>query len=257
MIWLYVLVSVIAVSAVSLIGVVTLSLKGVALRKTISVMVSLAVGAFLGDAFIHLIPEALTKSAGAAPLLVIAGILIFFAVEQYFHWHHLHGEEVEDPGVFELERHKVHIHPVGYVVLFSDGLHNFLDGLIIAASYLVSVPVGIATAIAVILHEIPQEIGDFGILVSSGFAKSRALFFNFLSAFTAVAGALIGLALSEASDLFIGWVLPLAAGSFIYVAGSDLIPELHKTRSLRRSLFQLVMIVIGVGLMYSLKFFEP
>jgi zinc and cadmium transporter len=255
MVAIYTLLSVLAVSLVSLIGVITLSLREKILRSMISFLVSFAVGALLGDAFIHLIPESFEHYGGSS-LFIIFGILLFFSLEQYFHWHHLHGEEFEDTKEFEMEIPKLHIHPVGYIVLVSDSLHNFLDGLIISASYFVSIPVGIATTVAVIIHEIPQEIGDFGILIHSNFSKGKALFYNFISALFALVGAGAGLLLKGASASFIDFIVPIAAGGFIYIAGSDLIPELHKTRSLRRSLVNVLVILLGVSLMYLLIFLE-
>src|SRR3989338_9218766 len=158
-IYLYTFASVIVVSLISFVGVFSLSFKEEALRKYIFLFISIAVGALLGDAFIHLIPEALEDSANTTltSTLVISGILFFFILEKIMHWHH-HGEDKEEN----------HIHPMGKLVLFSDGVHNFIDGIIIGASFLVSVPVGLATTIAVILHEIPQEVGDFAVLIHSG-----------------------------------------------------------------------------------------
>src|SRR3989338_6267630 len=151
-IYLYSFASVIIVSLISFIGIFTLSLKEEVLRKYIFIFISIAVGALLGDALVHLIPEAFEVSTNTTltSVLIIVGIFFFFILEKFLHWHH-HGEDKEDN----------HIHPVGKLVLFSDGIHNFMDGLIIAASFLVSIPVGIATTLAVILHEIPQEVGDF------------------------------------------------------------------------------------------------
>src|SRR3989338_5519222 len=149
-IYIYTFGSVVAVSLISFAGIFTLSLKEEVLRKYIFIFISIAVGALLGDAFIHLIPESFEESSSTilTSVLVISGILFFFVLEKFLHWHH-HGEDKEDS----------YIHPVGKLVLFSDGIHNFIDGIIIGASFLVSVPVGLATTTAVILHEIPQEIG--------------------------------------------------------------------------------------------------
>src|SRR3989344_8214498 len=180
--YIYAFASVAVVSLVSLIGVFALSLKEELMRKYVFTFISLAIGALLGDAFIHLIPEALEKSTNPTltSLLVIVGILLFFILEKFLHWHH-HCEDKE----------KSDIHPVGKLVLFSDGVHNFMDGMIIGASFLVSMPVGLATTLAVILHEIPQEIGDFAVLLHAGYTKRRALWLNFLSALTAVLGAVV------------------------------------------------------------------
>lgn len=246
-IYLYTLISVVAVSLISLIGVFTLSLKEESLRKYIFVFISIAVGALLGDAFIHLIPEALENATNPTlvSILIIAGIVLFFILEKLLHWHH-HGEKEED----------LDIHPVGKLVLLSDGFHNFLDGIIIAASFMVSVPVGIATSLAVILHEIPQEIGDFAILLHSGYTRKRALWLNFLSAFMAILGAVIFFMLGEFAETISSYFVPIAAGGFIYIAMSDLIPELHKARQNNNSSFQIISIMIGVLAMIALTFLE-
>ena len=144
-----------------------------------------------------------------------------------------------------------HIAPLN---LIADGMHNFLDGLIIAGSYLVSIPAGIATTIAVILHEVPQEIADFGVLLYSGFSKKKALLLNFLSAAVAIVGAIAGLSIGNSSEEFILYLLPFAAGGFIYIAGSNLNPELHKEYNLKDSLLHLFALVLGIGIMVSLLF---
>jgi len=244
---MYAFASVAIVSLISLVGAFTLSLKEEVLKKYIFVFISIAVGALLGDAFIHLIPEAFEKSVSTTitSVLVILGILFFFTLEKFLHWHH-HGEDTEDD----------HIHPMGKLVLFSDGIHNFLDGIIIAASFAVNVPVGVATTLAVILHEIPQEIGDFAVLLHSGYTKSRALWLNFLSACTALLGALSFFLLGSIAESVTKVVLPLIAGGFIYIAVADLIPELHKTKQPGHSVLQLIAVTAGVLMMVGLLFLE-
>lgn len=246
-IYLYTFASVVAVSLVSFIGIFTLSLREEILRKYIFLFISLAVGALLGDALIHLIPEALEASTNTTTtsILIIMGILFFFALEKFLHWHH-HGEDQEEPS----------IHPVGKLVLVSDGVHNFLDGIIIAASFLVSIPVGLATTIAVILHEIPQEVGDFAVLLHSGYTKKDALKLNFLSALFAIAGAVVMFTLGKTAEISSTWFLPIAAGGFIYIAVADLIPELHKTKEAKYSLLQIVAILLGVFAMVALTYLE-
>jgi len=245
--YLYSLVAVIIVSLVSLIGVFSLSIKDEFLKKYISVFISLAVGALLGDAFIHIIPEAFEKFSDATVvgILIILGIFIFFILEKFIHWHH-HGEDVEDQG----------IHPAGKLVLFSDGIHNLIDGVIIGTSFLVSVPVGVATTIAVILHEIPQEIGDFAVLIHSGFEKRKALWLNFLSALLAVVGVLIVILLGKVAESSISFFIPIAAGGFIYIALSDLIPELHKHKDYKISMHQILAVISGIFLMFLMTFLE-
>lgn len=240
--------SVVLVGAISLIGIFTLSLRDQVIKGITFILVGLATGALLGDAFIHLIPEAFAE--GLDPVLVslaiIGGILIFFVLEKFLHWHHHQGLEGSEPEV----------HPVGNMILVSDGLHNFIDGLIIAASYMVSIEIGLATTLAVILHEIPQEIGDFGVLLHAGYTKAKALFYNFVSALFAVLGAAVALSFGTATEQFTLWLLPLAAGGFIYIALTDLIPELHKTTSGRHSLLQLIAVVVGILAMLALLIVE-
>ncbi|MFA5827194.1 MAG: ZIP family metal transporter [Candidatus Paceibacterota bacterium] len=246
-IYIYAFVSVIIVSLVSLIGVFTLSLREEIVKKYISLFISLAVGALLGDAFIHLIPEAFEQSSNSSivSLLIIFGILIFFTIEKFLHWHH-HGDDTEIN----------HIRPVGKLLLFTDGFHNLIDGIIIGVSFLVSIPIGIATTLAVILHEIPQEIGDFAVLIHSGYKIKRALWLNFLSALTAVIGTIIALIFGNIAEMFTVWVLPIAAGGFIYIAMTDLIPELQKTKELKYSILQIISVLFGIALMLALLFLE-
>jgi zinc and cadmium transporter len=245
--YIYALLAVVVVSLVSLVGVFTLSIREEFIRKYIFLFISLAVGALLGDAFIHLIPESFEALPNAThtSLLVIVGIFAFFILEKFLHWHH-HSDDIEE----------YHTHPVGKLVLFSDGVHNFIDGVIIGVSFLISVPVGIATTLAVILHEIPQEIGDFAVLLHAGYTRKRALWLNFLSALTAILGTLIAFMLGEAGESFTTWILPLAAGGFIYIAVADLIPELHKTKVVKHSVMQFLALTFGVMLMFALTFIE-
>lgn len=241
------ILSVVAVSLVSLAGVFTLSIREDKIKKYVFILVSLAVGALLGDAFIHLIPEAFESSENPTmvSLLIIAGILAFFVLEKFLHWHH-HGEDTEE----------THVHPVGKLVLFSDGVHNFIDGIIIGTSFLASTSLGVATTIAVILHEIPQEIGDFAVLLHSGYTRKRALWLNFLSALMAVLGTVVAFLFGNLAETFSVMVLPLAAGGFIYIAVADLIPELHKTKVVKHSILQFGSLLIGVLLMFALLLVE-
>lgn len=245
--YLYAFISVIIVSLVSLVGVFSLSIKEEILKKYINFFISLAIGALLGDAFIHIIPEAFEGKLGVntASILIIVGILLFFVIEKFVHWHH-HGEDKEEE----------HIHPVGKLILFTDGFHNLIDGAIIGASFLVSIPVGIATTLAVILHEIPQEIGDFAVLIHAGYTKRRALWLNFFSALASVLGLLVVFIFGNVVENAAIWFIPIAAGGFIYIAVADLIPELRKTKELKYSLIQLGIIMLGVLLMITLTFLE-
>lgn len=244
---LYALGSVLIVSLVSFVGILFLSLKEDKLKKYTSVFISLAVGALLGGAFIHIIPESFENfgNPSSVGILIIIGILIFFILEKVLHWHH-HGEDKE----------KKHIHPVGKLILLSDGVHNFVDGIIIGASFLLNIPLGIATTIAVILHEIPQEIGDFAVLLHSGYSKKKALLYNFISALMAVVGILFVFIFGSIIDSFVNLILPIAAGGFIYIAIADLIPELHKNKNLNHTILQILIGAIGVFSMILLTFLE-
>ena len=243
-VWLYAIVSVVTVSLISLVGLFTISMSDRMLRPFITIMVGLAVGAMFGDAFIHLLPEAFERyGATTAPALyTLAGIFLFFVLEKILHWMPV--------------RTLNNIRPFGYLNLFADGFHNLIDGLLIGASYLVSVRLGVATTLAVVLHEIPQEVGDFGVLLDAGFSKWRALFFNFLSACTAILGTLVALFVGGNLEHFNTLMLPLTAGGFIYLAGSDLIPELHKEHGPIKSLAQLTAMIAGVCVMLLVKLFE-
>lgn len=235
------------VSLVSLIGITTLSLKQDLLRRILFLLISLAAGALLGDAFIHLLPEAFAEAGNSllVSLVALAGILSFFILEKFLHWHHSHGEE-------EFSEEHAKIHPVGHLVLVSDGVHNLVDGLAIGAAFLVSPEVGIATTIAIALHEIPQEIGDFGLFIHAGFSRTKALLFNFLSALTAFVG--LGLAFWVASfgETLAPLIAAFAAGNFIYIALADLVPELQKTTGGKRSALQFFVILAGLFAMVLL-----
>lgn len=247
-VWLYSLISVFLVSFISLVGIITLSIKSQKLHKFLIYLISLSAGTLLGDAFFHLLPEISQQGlALKSSVFILLGITIFFFLEKVIHWQHCHSQVTEEK----------HIHPFAYTNLVGDGLHNFIDGLIIAGSYLVSVPTGIATTIAVILHEIPQEIGDFSVLIHAGFTKSKALTLNFLSALTAILGAIVALLLTNISANIESFLVPIAIGGFIYIAGSDLIPEIHKhSQKISRSILQIISFLIGIGIMYLLLLLE-
>jgi len=257
MTWFYTLASVIVVSLVSLVGVVFLVASGSKLRQWLSVLVALAAGALFGDVLIHIIPEIFreTETPALSSLAILVGILLFFILEKFLYWSHTHGLEEECINCDPPRYHRP-VKPVGHLVLVSDAVHNLIDGIIIGISYLVSLPVGLATTVAVILHEIPQEIGDFAILVHAGFTKSRALLFNLFSASLAIIGAVLALLLGQQSELVATILLPIAAGGFLYIAGSDLVPELHEVRSLRESVKQLAALLLGIGLMFILLLWE-
>ncbi|MFC1720697.1 ZIP family metal transporter [Patescibacteria group bacterium] len=258
-IYIYTFASVFIVSLISLIGAIAISMSKRFLGLIVPVLVSLAAGALLGDAFIHLIPEAFEESESSLviSLLIILGILVFFVFEKFLHWHHSHGEsDIDEYCDCDHVDEEGRVRPVGRMVLVSDAFHNFIDGLIIAASFLVSVPVGIATTIAILFHEIPQELGDFGVLLHAGYSKKKALFMNFLSAVTAFLGAATVLFFGSVVEGAIIWLIPIAAGGFIYIAAVDLIPELHKTTEVKRSLLQFFAFLIGIIAMMALMLLE-
>jgi len=245
MVVLETILSVIIVSVVSLVGIFFLLLKKDILKKTLLFLVSLSAGSLFGGAFLHLLPEVVEgRGFGlAVSLSLLAGVLLFFVIEKVVHWRHCH-----------IPTSSAHPHHLAPMNLIGDGIHNFIDGLIIAGSYLISFNVGVATTIAVLLHEVPQEVGDFGVLLYAGWSKIKALLFNFLSALMAVIGAIVGLIIGTGSEHFSLLILPFAAGGFIYIAGTDLIPELHKECGAKDTILHLFALLLGIGLMVALKF---
>ncbi len=243
----YSILSVVVVSLISLVGIFFVLMKKDKLNKIILLLVSISAGSLLGGAFLHLIPEAFEKSSSilTTSLLVLSGIILFFVIEHFIHWRHCH-----------IPTSKSHPHSLGTMNIIGDGIHNFTDGLVIAAAYFVNIPLGIVTTLAVVLHEIPQEIGDFGVLIYAGYSKKKALLFNFLSALTAILGALVGIIFAGSSEAFALIVVPLAAGGFLYIAGSDLIPELHKNQEKQFSFKKIIGIILGILIMYGLTFLE-
>ena len=241
--WGYALISAGAISLISLAGIATMMVGIRRLERLIPLLISLAVGGLFGDAFVHLLPEAFEKSTSAVltSTYIILGILLFFALERFLHWHHEHRAQSINP-----------VHPVGYTILVGDGVHNFLDGLIIGASYLISPSVGLATTVAVAAHEVPQEQGNFGILLHAGFTPRRALAMNFLSAILAIVGVVVSLLIGPSLGSYTEFMVPLTAGGFIYIAGADLIPELQREHRLSGSMVQFGMMAVGFGLMYLL-----
>ena len=241
--FLWSIVASIVDSLVSLIGIIFLSVNEKTLNNILFILIGFATGGLLGGAFFHLLPEALEKSSNITLtfLYSILGFIIFFILERYIHWRHCHEEG------------KCDVHAVSYLSLIGDGVHNLIDGMIIATSFQVNISFGLTTTLAIILHEIPQEIGDFGVLVYGGFSKLKALFYNFLSALTAIIGVFIGYFLTTSIGNFSNVLLPIAAGGFIYIAASDLVPELHKEPDLKKSTLAIITFILGIILMYVLK----
>lgn len=243
---IWILASTILVSLFSFVGVLALSLKKEFMKSITIILVSLAAGALIGGAFLHLIPEAVEASEESGMsidtlfLSVIGGFVIFFLIEKAVHWRHCHDVECK-------------IHTFGYMNLIGDAVHNFIDGLVIAVAFLTDFKTGVATTIAIVFHEIPQEIGDFGVLIHGGFEKRKALLFNFLTALTAVLGGAFGFFLSSRMQWLIPMLLPIASGGFIYIAASDLIPEMRKEVDPKKSAVILLVFLIGIGLMMLTK----
>lgn len=246
MVLLSILTSTFIVSLISLIGILTLAIKEHLLQKILFGLIGFSAGALLGGAFLHLLPEALAESGSTNVFyFLILGIVLFFSMERYLFWRHCH------------EKGKCDIHAFTYLNLIGDGFHNFMDGMVIAASFMVSQKLGVVTTLAIILHEIPQELGDFGVLVYGGFSKKKALVFNFLSALMAMVGAVCGFFMANFASGFSHFILPLTAGGFIYIATSDLIPEIHKERDLKRSTLAFVAFLLGILFMSLAKLFLP
>ncbi len=231
------------VSLISLAGLATLPFKEQNIKGIVFLLISLAAGALFGDAILHLFPEIFSKTQHpvVSSLWVIAGIFSSFIFEKFLRWRQEHGLHPHD-----------HIQPVGRIILVSDGLHNLVDGILIGASYLAGRSVGLSTTFAVILHELPHEIGDFGVLLHSGYSRSKALLFNFLSACIAIAGVGIAFLFQSAMNDFPAIALPVTAGTFLYIAGSNLTPELHKENAPLKSFMQLLALLAGVGFMLLL-----
>jgi len=252
-----ILLATIAVSLLSFIGVLTLFLSKTSLHKLLLFLIALAAGGLMGGAFLHLVPESIElveKMTGNSHvalehvfLFLIGGFCLFLFLEQGMHWHHHHGQNHEE--------HSCNKKPLSYLILFGDGVHNLIDGLVIAASFLVNPLTGWITTVAVALHEIPQEIGDFGVLVYGGFSRPKALFFNFLSGLTAVVGGILGYLFVGTSDAAMLYLLPIAAGGFLYLAASDLIPEIkHEHGEGKKSFLYFLTFLFGIAIVWCMRF---
>jgi len=238
---LWIILSTIIVSLLSLVGIITLVLSDEKfLNRIVLILVAFAAGALMGGAFLHLFPESVEEiDALDASLILLAGFTVFFLLERIIFWHHCHEKSCP-------------IHPFAYLNLMGDGVHNFIDGVIIAAAFIIEIRLGFVTTIAVISHEVPQELGDFGVLVYGGFDKIKALLFNLLSAITAIVGGILGYYIfSEAESVV--YLLPFAAGGFLYIASSDLIPELHKEEDVKRSMESFTFFILGLLFMLAIK----
>lgn len=247
MILLTILLVVLIVSLISLVGLFTLSMKERRIQNMLFLLVSFSAGSLLGAAFLDLLPESLhVQPSHAVFSAVLLGILVSFAVEKFLYHYHCHvGKKCS---------HHSRIQPYAILNLVGDGIHNFLDGIVIAAAFLTGYDVGIAASIAVIAHEIPQEIGDFGVLIKGGFTRYKALFYNFLTALTAFGGALVGYYFGTAFEGATSLAAAFSAGTFIYIAASDLIPELHHEDRPGRSTMQFLLMLIGILLIGGISY---
>lgn len=239
---LEIILATIFVSMVSLVGIAFLRLNKKTLDSVVFIILSFATGSLLAAAFFDLLPEAIDGGLAVSTVFmtVLAGIVVFFALERLVNWHHEHHD------------HEVHEKPVGYLILIGDGLHNFFDGVAIAASFIISPAVGITTVIAISLHEIPQELGDYTLLTYSGFSPRKALAFNLLSALASVAGGILFFYLSGFINGLASYGLAFSAGSFIYIACTDLIPELHKEEAKSKAVIQLVAVLAGIFMIWAM-----
>lgn len=239
----YILFATFVVSLFSFVGVVSLALNDKVLNRILLILIGLSAGALMGGAFLHLLPEAVEQTTGLdVYLLVLVGFILFFLIEKVLHWRHCHKGHCD-------------VHTFHYMNLVGDSIHNFIDGLIMAASYVVSLPLGITTTIAIASHEIPQEIGDFGVLLYGGFSKKKAIVLNFIIALTAVIGGIVGFFISSYIENIVIYILPFAAGGFIYIAATDLVPEIRKELDMRKYMATLVVFICGILIMYITKIF--
>jgi zinc and cadmium transporter len=250
---LCIIVATFTVSLISLAGTASLFLSKNLLDKVLLILVALAGGGLIGGAFLHLIPESIheigndPESVTKIFAFVLIGFLFFLLIEQFLHWHHHnHGSQ----HTHECSRDTKHI---SQLIIFGDGIHNIIDGLIIAASFMVDIKVGVVTTIAVALHEIPQEIGDFGVLVYGGYRRTRALALNFFSGLTAVAGGVFGFIFAEKAEQTMLFLLPIAAGGFIYIAASDLIPEIKDNKKASRLTWHFLVFLAGILIVFAMK----
>ena len=240
---IYIIISTILIALIAFIGIFTLAIKDKVLNKILLVLVSLSAGALMGGAFLHLLPEAIEEAEGTdfnVFLIVLVGFLLFFLIEKVLHWRHCH-------------KGKCDVHTFQYMNLIGDSIHNFIDGLIISAGFISSIELGITTVIAIGAHEIPQEIGDFGVLIYGGFKKKKAIVLNFAVSLTILLGGIVGYLISSTVNQYVVFLLPFAAGGFIYIAATDLVPEIKKETDIRKSMATILVFISGILMMWLIK----
>jgi len=228
-------------SAIAMVGSLTLVLSEQTLQRILLPLVAFSAGSLLGGAFFHMIPTGLASGLDdiTVYILVLAGFSMFFGLEQFLHWHHCHRAET---GCKK---------PLTYLVLIGDGLHNFLGGLAVAGTFLIDIRLGIVTWLAAAAHEVPQELGDFGVLVHGGWSRRQALFYNTLSALTFLLGSIIAYFASFRID--VSFLIPFAAGNFIYIGASDLIPEIKVHTDMKTNAVHFAAFILGAAMMLVVK----
>lgn len=241
----WIVVSGILMSLIALVGSITLVMKPATLNRCLLPLVAFAAGSLIGGALFHMVPAAVHEMGNSIILYIwiVAGFLVFLALEQFLNWHHSHTHGPEDPQ------------PLTYLILIADGLHNFIGGMFVAASFLVDTRLGIVAWLTAAAHEIPQELGDFAILVHGGWSKSRALLFNFASALTFLVGGLVAYMASAKVDVV--FLVPFAAGNFLYIAAADLIPEIKKSREVKTNLLHFVTFTLGIAVLLVIRVVLP
>ncbi len=246
----YAIISVIIVSLISVLAAIPLLIKKKVSNKTLLFLLSISVGVLLSTVFINFLPEILhheysTKTA----LYILLGFFIMFILEKFVH--HRHSKKCNHA------HGHAHAYNVAPINLIGDSIHNFIDGLVIAGAYAANITIGITATISIIFHEIPQEIADFGVLLYSGLKKKKALLFNLLSAATAIIGTVVGIILVGKMHGFTDLIIPFACGNFLYIAASNLLPELHRHCKLKDTLLHLLAIAIGIGIILLITVYGP
>ncbi len=247
----WIISSSLVMSCIALVGTVTLVLKQQTLEKIILPLVAFAAGSLIGGAFLHMIPAGISSYGNTTTfyLWILLGFTVFFSLEQFLHWHHCQHRNIECQNIKQKDTE--HKRPLTYLILIGDGLHNFIGGLAVAGTFIIDVRLGIMAWLAAAAHEIPQELGDFAVLIHGGWEKRRALLFNVLSALTFLLGGLTAYAASFHLD--VAFLLPFAAGNFLYIGASDLVPEVNKQRKTSIALMHFFAFSLGIMLMWAIK----
>ena len=242
---LWIIVFGLLMSGIALVGSLTLVLKPNTLDRILLPLVAFAAGSLIGGAFFHMIPAAVHEMGNSTALYIwlVAGFVLFLALEQFLNWHHSHSHRTGEKQ------------PLTYLILIADALHNFIGGMFVAASFLVNFKLGVIAWLAAAAHEVPQELGDFGVLVHGGWSKTRALAYNFLSALTFLLGGVVAYAASATVDVV--FLVPFAAGNFLYIGAADLIPEIKKSHDVKTNVVHFIAFVIGIALLLAIRMTNP